>query len=104
MYKKYYHIREFLIKMCEAYRGQNNHEVMSIYRELRMNSLDANAFTMVEENDIRLDIHIKDLQDLGGRYSYSIKAGKWVKVKKEALSEQTDFMLNERTFRLAINR
>jgi hypothetical protein len=34
---------------------------MSIYRELRMNSLDANAFTMVEENDIRLDIHIKDL-------------------------------------------
>ena len=60
-YKKYYHIREFLIKMCEAYQGENHHETMSIYRELRMNSPDGNAFTMIEENDIRLDIHIKDL-------------------------------------------
>ncbi len=77
---------------------------MSIYRELRMNSIDKNPFIMAEENDIRLDIHIKDLQDLGGRYSYSIKAGKWVKVQKEGLAEQTDFMLGERAFRLAINR
>ena len=47
--------------MCEAYQGENHHETMSIYRELRMNSPDGNAFTMIEENDIRLDIHIKDL-------------------------------------------
>lgn len=61
IHKKYYHIREFLIKMCEAYKGENHHETMSIYRELRLNSLDKNPFIMVEENDIRLDIHIKDL-------------------------------------------
>jgi hypothetical protein len=24
-YKKYYHIREFLIKMCEADQGENDH-------------------------------------------------------------------------------
>lgn len=71
---------------------------------MRLNSPDQNAFIMVDENDIRMDIHIKDLEDLGGRYSYSIKAAKWVKVKKEGLAEQADFMLNERTFRLAINK
>lgn len=103
-YKKYYHIREFLIKMCEAYQGENSNQVLSIYREMRMNSPDGNAFTMVEENDIRLDIHIKDLENLGGRYSYSIKSGKWMKVKKEALADQADFMLSERTFRFAINK
>jgi hypothetical protein len=55
---------------------------VSIYRELRKNSFDENKFVMVDENDIRLDIHLKDMEDLGGRYSYSIKSAKWVKVKK----------------------
>lgn len=59
---------------------------------------------MVEENEIRMDIFIKEIhnQALAGRYSYSTKTG-WKLTKKTQFCPQIDFMLNEKPFRMAIN-
>jgi hypothetical protein len=60
---------------------------------------------MKEENELRMDVYIKDSaqESLRGRYSYSTKSG-WKKTEKDPLCQQLDFMMSERTFRFAINK
>lgn len=52
-----------------------------------------------------MDVYVKEgvTESLRGRYSYSDRTG-WSKTEKQPLCPQLDFMLNERTFRFAINR
>lgn len=52
-------------------------------------------FRIVSENELRMDLYIKDFapEQLRGRYSYSNISG-WKKVNKTPLSEQLDYMLS----------
>jgi hypothetical protein len=111
-YRKFYHIREFLLRMC-SYNHNNNYTArpnvsqdgpLNIYHELSLNN-NNHLLRVKEENELRMDLYIKDgaPENLRGRYSYSTRSG-WKRNEKVPLCTQMDFMLNERTFRFAINR
>lgn len=60
---------------------------------------------MQAKAQIRFDVIYKDpSSELNGRYSYSNLTKSWIKTMKTSLlKEQIDLMLNEKTFRFAIN-
>ena len=91
-HRKFYHMREFLLKLCHYNHRPTQHP--SIYKDFS-EIADNRLFEMVDENELRLDVFIKDEapEELRGRYSYSQRTG-WRKTKKEPLQPQIDYMLD----------
>lgn len=100
-HRRFYHIRELLLKMCK-YNSENNYTARpldaegqhNIYHELSLNA-NNHLLKLKEENEMRLDLYIKDEapESLRGRYSYSNRSG-WKRTEKVPLCMQLDFMLN----------
>lgn len=100
-HRRFYHIRDLLLKMCK-YNSENNYTARplhvegphNIYHELSLNA-NNHLLKIKEENEMRLDLYIKDEapESLRGRYSYSNRSG-WKKTDKVPLCMQLDFMLN----------
>lgn len=97
--------------MCK-YNELNNYALrpirsdgpINIYHELSLNNA-ANTLRMTQQDELRLDLYVKEgvAEGLRGRYSYSAQNG-WKKTEKVPLCTQMDFIFSERAFRLAINR
>jgi hypothetical protein len=110
LHKKFYHIRD-LFKKMHAENAKHNFQSVDlgrpphhIYQDLSLNNKNY-LLKMVEENEFRLDLYLKDEvpNPLKGRYSYTPDHG-WVKTNKENLCNQLDYLMTERYFRMAINK
>ena len=87
--------------MCR-YNSENNYTqkplrvegTHNIYQDFSLNA-NNHLLRLKEENEMRLDLYIKEEapEALRGRYSYSNRSG-WKMTQKVPLCMQLDFMLN----------
>lgn len=102
-HKKFYKIREFLVKLCKENSLNLPNNGVNFYRDIQREHKGNNSFHMISFSEMRLDVNIRN-GDNAGRYSYELGKG-WTRTRKENLiREEFDIMLAQRTFRLAVKK